>query len=122
LQVKGGIEELRATIMHRMHTEISETRGDTRGLYWFGPAESEPYVQFGGGIKRESSALEEGVVDVPLRGAPGLLILHGVPWVASRFTSIIVAYIESLSELNYHVLYTNYIYVLGTACQVGRVH
>jgi hypothetical protein len=41
LQIKGGIEELRATIMHWMHREISETRGGTRGLYWFGPTESE---------------------------------------------------------------------------------
>jgi hypothetical protein len=44
---------------------------------------------------------------VPLRGAPGHLILACVPWVTSRFPSILVDYnMESLSELDYLVLYT----------------
>jgi hypothetical protein len=44
---------------------------------------------------------------VPLRGAPGRLILAGVPWVTSWFPSILLGYImESLSELDYLVLYT----------------
>jgi hypothetical protein len=44
---------------------------------------------------------------VPLRSAPGRLILVGVPWVTSRFPSILVGYnMESLSELDYLVLYT----------------
>jgi hypothetical protein len=39
-------------------------------------------------------------VVVPLRGAPGCLILAGVPWVTSRFPSIPVGYnMEGLSEL-----------------------
>jgi hypothetical protein len=50
---------------------------------------------------------EEGVEDEPLRNAPGHLILAGVPWVTSRFPSILVGYnMESLSELDYLVLYT----------------
>jgi hypothetical protein len=44
---------------------------------------------------------------VPLRGAPGRLILAGVPWITSRFPSILVSYnMESLSELDYLVFYT----------------
>jgi hypothetical protein len=44
---------------------------------------------------------------VPLRGAPGRLILAGVPWVTSWFPSILLGYnMESLSELDYLVLYT----------------
>jgi hypothetical protein len=44
---------------------------------------------------------------VPLRGAPGCLILTGVPWVPSWLPSIIVGYnMEGLSELDYLVLYT----------------
>jgi hypothetical protein len=44
---------------------------------------------------------------VPLRGARGHLILAGVPWVTGWFPSILVGYNrESLSELNYLVLYT----------------
>jgi hypothetical protein len=47
------------------------------------------------------------VLNVPLRGAPGCLILVGVPWVTSRFPSILVVYNrESLSELDYLVLYS----------------
>jgi hypothetical protein len=42
-----------------------------------------------------------------LEGCPGRLILAGVPWVTSRFPSIILGYnMESLSELDYLVLYT----------------
>jgi hypothetical protein len=42
-----------------------------------------------------------------LRGAPGRLILAGVPWVISWFPSILLGYnMESLSELDYLVLYT----------------
>jgi hypothetical protein len=40
----------------------------------------------------ESSAPVEGVVDdidMPLRGAPGRLILAGVSWVTSRFPYIL---------------------------------
>jgi hypothetical protein len=60
----------------------------------------KPYVQFGGGIMRERAAPEEGVDDVPLRGAPGRLILVGVPWVTSRFPPILVGYnTESLSVI-----------------------
>jgi hypothetical protein len=62
------------------------------------------------GLCGKSSAPEEGVDDVvivPLRGAPGRLILAGVPWVTSRFPSILLGYNkESLSELDYLVLYT----------------
>jgi hypothetical protein len=55
----------------------------------------------------KSSAPEEGADDVPLRGTPGHLILAGMPWVTSRFPSILISYnIESLSELNCLVLYT----------------
>jgi hypothetical protein len=44
---------------------------------------------------------------VPLRGAPGCLILAGVPWVTSWFPSILLGYnMECLSELDYLVLYT----------------
>jgi hypothetical protein len=44
---------------------------------------------------------------VPLRGAPGRLILAGVPWVTSWFPSILLGYnMESLSELDYLVLFT----------------
>jgi hypothetical protein len=44
---------------------------------------------------------------VPLRGAPGRLILAGVPWVTCRLPSILVGYnMEGLSELDYLVLYT----------------
>jgi hypothetical protein len=44
---------------------------------------------------------------VPLRGAPGRLILVGVPWVTSWFPSILFGYnMESLSEVDYLVLYT----------------
>jgi hypothetical protein len=50
---------------------------------------------------------EEGVDDVPLRGAPGRLILAGVPWVTSWFPSSLLGYnMERLSELDYLVLYT----------------
>jgi hypothetical protein len=70
----------------------------------------KPYVQFGGGIMRESATPEEGAVDVvvvPLRGAQGRLILAGDPWVTSRFPSILVGYNrESLSELVCLVLYS----------------
>jgi hypothetical protein len=42
-----------------------------------------------------------------LRGAPGRLILAGMPWVKSRFPSIIVGYNrEILSELVCLVLYS----------------
>jgi hypothetical protein len=56
----------------------------------------------------ESSSPKEGVdINVPLRGAPGRLILAGVPWVTSWFPSILLGYnMESLSELDYLVLYT----------------
>jgi hypothetical protein len=44
---------------------------------------------------------------VPLRGAPSRLILAGVPWVTSWFPSILLGYnMESLSELDYLVLFT----------------
>jgi hypothetical protein len=44
---------------------------------------------------------------VPLRGALGRLILAGVSWVTSWFPSILLGYnMESLSELDYLVLYT----------------
>jgi hypothetical protein len=44
---------------------------------------------------------------VPLRGAQCRLILAGVPWVTSWFPSILLGYnVESLSELDYLVLYT----------------
>jgi hypothetical protein len=57
-------------------------------------------------VLSERGALEEGV-DLPLRGAPGRLILAGVPWVTSWFPSILLDYnMESLSELDYLVLYT----------------
>jgi hypothetical protein len=57
---------------------------------------------------------------VPLRGALGRLILAGVSWVTSRFPSILVGYNkESLSELDYLVLYTKCLHVLGPTCQVG---
>jgi hypothetical protein len=50
---------------------------------------------------------KEGVCDVPLRGAPGRLILDGMPWVTSKFPSILLGYnMESLSELDLLVLYT----------------
>jgi hypothetical protein len=60
---------------------------------------------------RGRGALEEGVDDVvmmmPLRGAPGRLIFAGVPWVTSWFPSILLGYnMESLSEMDYLVLYT----------------
>jgi hypothetical protein len=85
----------------------------------------KPYIQFGGGIirdnrprggsrrlRRDDRALEGG--------APGRLILAGVPWVTSQFPSILVGYDwESLSKLDYLVLYSKYLYVLGLACQVG---
>jgi hypothetical protein len=53
-------------------------------------------------------APEEGDVNnVPLRGAPGRLILVGVPWVTSWFPSILLGYnMKSLSKLDYLVLYT----------------
>jgi hypothetical protein len=72
----------------------------------------------------ESSAPEEGVdvVIVPLRGAPGRLILTSVRWVTSQFPSALVAYNkEILSELDCLVLYTKYLYVFGPTCQVGQV-
>jgi hypothetical protein len=53
-------------------------------------------------MRGKDLTLEEGVDDVvvPLRGAPGRLILAGVPWVTSRFPSILVGYnMEGLSEL-----------------------
>jgi hypothetical protein len=44
---------------------------------------------------------------VPLKGAPGRLILAGMPKVKSWFPSILLGYnMESLSELDYLVLYT----------------
>jgi hypothetical protein len=47
-------------------------------------------------------------VIVPLRGAPGRLILAGVPWVTSLFPSTLVDYNrEILSKLDCLVLYTN---------------
>jgi hypothetical protein len=47
------------------------------------------------------------VLDVPLRGAPGCLVLAGAPWVTSRFPSILVGYNrESLFELDCLVLYS----------------
>jgi hypothetical protein len=47
------------------------------------------------------------VMIVPLRGAPGRLILAGVPWVTSWFLSILLGYnMERLSKLDYLVLYT----------------
>jgi hypothetical protein len=53
---------------------------------------------------------EEGVDDVvvmPLRGAPGRLILAGVPWVTSRFPFILVGHNrESLSKLDCLILYS----------------
>jgi hypothetical protein len=58
----------------------------------------------------EGSAPEEGVDDmviVPLSGAPGRLILAGMPWVTSQFPSILVSYnMESLFELVCLVLYS----------------
>jgi hypothetical protein len=60
----------------------------------------KPYVQCGEIMRRRE-------VDVPLRGAPCRLILAGVPWVTSWFPSILLGYnMESLSELDYLVLYT----------------
>jgi hypothetical protein len=54
----------------------------------------------------ESSALEEGVVDVVVEGRPRPPILAGVAWVTSRFPSILVGYnSESLSELVCLVVY-----------------
>jgi hypothetical protein len=42
-----------------------------------------------------------------LRGAPGRLILVGVPWFTSRFPSILLGYnMESLSELDCLALYS----------------
>jgi hypothetical protein len=70
------------------------------------------------------SAHEVGVdvVIVPWRGAPGSLILAGVPWVTSRFPSILIGYnTEILSELDCLVLYTKYLYVFGPTCQVRYV-
>jgi hypothetical protein len=71
-------------------------------------------------------APKEGVNDVvivPLRGAPGRLILAGMPWVTSWFPSILFGYnMESLSELDYLVLYTKYLHVLGPHVRSGRVH
>jgi hypothetical protein len=66
--------------------------------------------------------LEEGVDDdVPLRGAPGRLILASVPWVTSRFPSILLGYnMESLSELDYLVLYTKLSSCLWAHIQVGQ--
>jgi hypothetical protein len=62
------------------------------------------------------------VVIVPLRGAPGRLILADVPWVTSRFPSILVGYNrEILSELQCLVLHTKYLYVFGPTCQVEQV-
>jgi hypothetical protein len=79
----------------------------------------KPYVQLGGGIMRERSAREEGIDVVPLRGTLGRLILASVPWVTSRFPSILVSYNrESLSESDCLVLYTKYLYVLGPAYHV----
>jgi hypothetical protein len=63
-------------------------------------------------VEGKSSTPEEGidvaiVVIVPLRGAPGRLVLAGVPWATSRFPSILAGYnMESLSELDYLVLYS----------------
>jgi hypothetical protein len=49
----------------------------------------------------------ESDLGVPLRGAPGRLILAGVTWVTSWFPSLLLRYnMESLSELDYLVLYT----------------
>jgi hypothetical protein len=67
----------------------------------------KPYIQLVLELCGESSAPEEGAVDVPLRGALGRLILAGVPWVTSWFPSILLCYnMESLSKLDYLVLYT----------------
>jgi hypothetical protein len=72
---------------------------------------------------RERAAPEEGVDDVPLRGAPGRLILAGVSWVTSWFPSILVGYNrESLSELDYLVLYTKFFHVLGPHVRSSRAH
>jgi hypothetical protein len=87
------------------------TRHERHGvLYLFGPPESKtlrPVWWRNYAWKRESSAPEEGVGNVPLRGAPGRLILAGMPWVTSQFPSILLGYnMESLSELDCLVLYT----------------
>jgi hypothetical protein len=94
-------------------------------LYWFGRPESKTLRPvWWWYYARESSAPEEGVDDVvmmPLRGAPGRLILAGVLWVTSRFPYILVSYNwESLFKLDCIVLYSKYLYVLGPACQVGE--
>jgi hypothetical protein len=84
----------------------------------------------------ESSTPEQGAVDMPLRGAPGRLILAGIPWVTSRFPSILFGYNrKSLSELEYLVLHTklsscSWAYMSGRArttdrsagLLVGRAH
>jgi hypothetical protein len=87
----------------------------------------KPYVQFGGGImwrvicSRRGSRRRDRLL--PLRGAPGRLILAGVPWVTSRFPSILVGYNrESLSELVCLVLYSKHLHVLGPHVRSGRVH
>jgi hypothetical protein len=96
-----------------------ERHGD---LYWFGPPESKTLrpVWYWSYVERDLPP-EEGVDDVPLRGAPGRLILAGVPWVTSRFPSILVGYnMESLSELVCLVLYSKLSSCLGPTCQVRQ--
>jgi hypothetical protein len=94
-------------VARRMSMEIPARYEEHGDLYWLGHPESKTYVQFRGGIMWESSAPEEGVDVVLLRGARSGLILTGVPWVTSWFPSILVGYNrESLSELVCLVLYS----------------
>jgi hypothetical protein len=85
---------------------------DTRVYIGSGHRRVKPYVQYVVelGVNREVApevGVDVVVPVVPLRGAPGRLILAGMPWVASQFPSILVGYnMESLSELDYLVLYT----------------
>jgi hypothetical protein len=95
-------------VVREWNSEIPARHERHDDLYWFGPPESKTLrlVWWWYYVERDLPP-EEGVDDVPLRGAPGRLILAGVPWVTSWFPSILLGYnMESISELDYLVLYT----------------
>jgi hypothetical protein len=94
-------------VFHRWNSEIPARHERHGDLYWFGPSESKTLRPVWWWYYVESDLPPEEGVDVPLRGAPGRLILAGVPWVTSLFPSILLGYnMESLSELDYLVLLT----------------
>jgi hypothetical protein len=82
-------------VVRGWNSEIPARHDD---LYRFGPLESNTLCHLVVVLCGDRSAPEEGVDDVPLRGAPGRLILAGAPWVTSWFPSFLLGYnMESLS-------------------------